>query len=124
MQFLSAMAGKVIHKLKDCFCDLPCISFLRYNQPKVAVYTKAAPKMILRLSVEFTDGSTQNVVSDAATDGVVWQQHQSPVLMDDIYAGETYDASLETPGWDTAAYTATGSRSRLSIKVGHAENKK
>ena len=28
----------------------------------------------------------------------------SPVTAADIYRGETYNASLETPGWTTAAY--------------------
>jgi alpha-L-rhamnosidase len=37
------------------------------------------------------------VVTDAS-----WQQTQGPIIYDDEYNGETYDARLETPGWTTS----------------------
>jgi hypothetical protein len=69
-----------------------------YNQPRVAKYTKAAPKMLMRLSVKMVDGTSMDVVStdDAA---IGWLQHASPVVMDDIYNGETYNATMETAHW-------------------------
>jgi alpha-L-rhamnosidase len=70
-----------------------------YNQPKVAKFTKAAPKLLLRLSITMADGTTMDVVSGAGAAAGAWQQHISPITMDDIYAGETYNATLETPDW-------------------------
>jgi hypothetical protein len=29
-----------------------------------------------------------------------WKQTDGPIVVDDIYIGETYNASMETPGWD------------------------
>jgi alpha-L-rhamnosidase len=79
-----------------------------YSQPKVAAHTKGAPKMLMRLSIQGVDGSNTDVVSsdDPATG---WMQHTSPVVMDDIYNGETYNASMETPGWTTQDYSMDGS---------------
>lgn len=70
-----------------------------YNQPKVAKFTKASPKLLLRLSITMADGTTMDVVSGAGAAAGAWQQHISPITMDDIYAGETYNATLETPDW-------------------------
>ena len=44
---------------------------------------------------------------ELGTDGS-WQQTQGPVIYDDEYNGQTYDARLETPGWttDTETYPA------------------
>eukprot|EP00041_Stephanoeca_diplocostata_P021741 m.512916 g.512916 ORF g.512916 m.512916 type:complete len:1042 (+) comp21898_c0_seq1:116-3241(+) len=40
------------------------------------------------------------VVTDAS-----WMYTPGPVLVNSEYNGETYDARLETPGWDTSAYS-------------------
>lgn len=29
-----------------------------------------------------------------------WKQTAGPIVVDDIYTGETYNASMATPGWD------------------------
>ena len=57
--------------------------------------------LILQASVLYTDGTTQLIASDP--DG--WEVSASPVLSGDIYKGETYNASRETPGWTTPGYT-------------------
>jgi alpha-L-rhamnosidase len=72
-----------------------------YSQPRVAAHTKGAPKLLLRLSLTMADGTTKDIVSN--TDGD-WMQHAGPVVMDDIYNGETYNASMETAGWTEAGY--------------------
>lgn len=53
------------------------------------------PKMIMRAIIEYTDGSSDNIVSDQS-----WQMLPSPIIFSSIYGGEDYDATKEQPGWD------------------------
>lgn len=60
-----------------------------------AWYSKAynaPPKLILQLQGEYTDGQKFEIFSDSR-----WSAFDGPIVMDDIYNGETYDARLETP---------------------------
>ena len=59
--------------------------------------TKAA--LLAQLVITYTDGSREMVASDAS-----WRASTGPLLLDDIYDGETYDARLEKVGWSTAGY--------------------
>ena len=63
----------------------------------------AEPKLICQIRGEYTDGKHFEIVSDGK-----WQAFESPVVMDDIYNGETYDARLEKAGWDSAGFTEQG----------------
>lgn len=63
----------------------------------------AEPKLICQIRGEFTDGKLFEIVSDAS-----WRTFKSPIVMDDIYDGETYDARLEMPGWDTSGFQQQG----------------
>ncbi|GAA4259434.1 hypothetical protein GCM10022255_084020 [Dactylosporangium darangshiense] len=58
---------------------------------------------ILLLDVAFTDGSHQSIVTDPS-----WTWATGPITADDLYAGETYDARLERPGWDQPGNASTG----------------
>ena len=69
-----------------------------YAQATVKV---GKPQMLLLLSVEYADGTSEEVVSDTS-----WTVGPSPVTQVDIYDGEHYDASKETPGWTAAGFTA------------------
>ncbi len=54
------------------------------------------PKLWMRLDIECADGSRQSIVSDCDS----WKVCDSPVTFSSIYAGESYDARLETsPDW-------------------------
>ena len=57
------------------------------------------PVLILQIHVDFTDGSRMSIVTDKA-----WKVAQGPIVRDDIYDGEVYDARLEKLGWDTLSY--------------------
>jgi alpha-L-rhamnosidase len=59
--------------------------------------TKVA--LLAQLVITFTDG-TQQILSTDAT----WKASTGPVLVSDIYDGETYDARLEKPGWSASGY--------------------
>jgi alpha-L-rhamnosidase len=61
-----------------------------------------SPRVLLKLEVDFADGSRTDLVSDAS-----WQCSTGPIVYDNIYGGETYDARLEKPGWDQAGYDAS-----------------
>lgn len=63
----------------------------------------AAPKLICQIRGEYADGRPFSFES-----GEKWQAYQSPIVMDDIYNGETYDARLEKPGWDQPGFTERG----------------
>lgn len=69
-----------------------------YNVP-AGRYTKftgsfGPPKLFFRLHLEFDDGTTANVPSDAA-----WRATPGPIAFTSIYGGEDYDARRELPGW-------------------------
>jgi len=54
----------------------------------------------LQLNIELQGGErSAEVVSDAT-----WRAQSGPVVADSVYDGETYDARLETPGWDEPGF--------------------
>ena len=65
-----------------------------------SIYGKT-PAILCRLDIEYTDGTREAIVTDAS-----WQvTDKGPVREADLLMGETYDARLEKPGWDTADFT-------------------
>ncbi len=78
---------------------------------------------LIQLHIEYEDGSEQVVTSDGE-----WKSADGPILMSEIYHGETYDARLELPGWcksglDASAWsgveTLDADRSRLVAQINH-----
>lgn len=58
------------------------------------------PKMILQMEMEFADGSKQMVVSDDS-----WKvTANGPIIANNEYDGEEYDARKEMPGWDQSGF--------------------
>lgn len=55
--------------------------------------------LLLQLEVTYTDGTTERIGTDSQ-----WKSATGPILMSNIYAGETYDARLEHAGWDRADF--------------------
>jgi alpha-L-rhamnosidase len=51
-------------------------------------------ELLLELYIEYADGRRHIVATDGA-----WKATAGPVLMSDIYQGETYDARREIPHW-------------------------
>ena len=62
---------------------------LIYGEPKVKALVK----------IEYADGSKQSIFT-----GTDWKATTGPILFDNIYIGETYDARLEIPGWDSPSF--------------------
>ena len=61
-----------------------------------------APRGLMQLHITFEDGETRTLTTDPS-----WQTAPSPVLENDIYDGETYDARKERSGWSTPSYDAS-----------------
>ncbi|HEY1717902.1 MAG TPA: family 78 glycoside hydrolase catalytic domain [Verrucomicrobiae bacterium] len=58
------------------------------------------PKMLLQLKIEYTDGSTSEIVSDES-----WKLSlDGPVLANNDYDGEEYDARKEFSGWSKSGF--------------------
>ena len=61
--------------------------------------TIGEPRAIVQLVVEFTDGTSQTIVTDAT-----WKVGDGPILRNSVYLGEVYDARKEQPGWDRPGF--------------------
>ncbi len=81
------------------FNPLPLALFGKYNLRETL--TIGRPKFITHLKIYYVDGSTQIIVTDEA-----WKTHEGPVIRNNIYLGEVYDARKEIPGWDTFGFDA------------------
>jgi alpha-L-rhamnosidase len=76
----------------------------RYYSPRSDVYASMTnfgyPKLLLQLRIEHSDGSISEIVSDNSwkltTDG--------PIIANNEYDGEEYDARKEMPGWDQPGF--------------------
>lgn len=74
-----------------------------YNIPRERYFklitSFGAPKMILKLNIEYSDGSKEEIVSDNS-----WRCSESAITFSSIYGGEDYDASKEQLGWKLADF--------------------
>lgn len=76
----------------------------RYYSPRSEVYASMTnfgyPKLLLHLRIEHTDGSTSEVVSDNS-----WRMTTNgPIIANNEYDGEEYDARKEMPGWSKPGF--------------------
>jgi len=55
--------------------------------------------LLLRINIEMVGGKRMTIVSSPA-----WKIKYGPITSDSLYDGETYDARLETPGWDRPGF--------------------
>jgi len=76
-----------------------------YNQHSVDIWSvdkapwRDVPKALVQLEIEMEDGSRHTIVSDEG-----WKARKSPIVFSSIRQGESYDARLEVPGWNTPEY--------------------
>ncbi|MEX2415129.1 MAG: family 78 glycoside hydrolase catalytic domain, partial [Paenibacillaceae bacterium] len=54
---------------------------------------------LMQLHIVYEDGNEQVIRTDGS-----WKTATGPILMSELYHGETYDARLEKEGWDRAGY--------------------
>lgn len=60
------------------------------------------PAFIAQLQVTYTDGGSATFGTDSS-----WRSAVGPVIRDDFYYGESYDARRQLTGWDTAGFNDT-----------------
>lgn len=87
---------------------------LAFNSPNLA---NGEPALIAKIVVDYADG-TRQVIST----GGDWKASTGPVLFDNVYAGETYDARLEPgkwsePGFADADWQAAGEIPSVTAKL-------
>jgi len=58
-----------------------------------------AKRAWLQLHLEYTDGTSEVIVSDDS-----WKTAPGPVLSACVFDGEVYDATQESPGWDVPGF--------------------
>jgi alpha-L-rhamnosidase len=61
------------------------------------------PKLLLQLEIRYADGTSERIAT-----GEGWRLADGPTVYDSVYGGETYDARLAQPSWDTAGFDASG----------------
>ena len=59
--------------------------------------------LLLQMHILYEDGKEEVLLSDAG-----WESSTGPILMSEIYHGETYDARLEKKGWSLPEYNSVG----------------
>ncbi len=60
-------------------------------------------RAILRLRLEYADGSVETLVSDET-----WKTHPGPITFSSIYGGEDFDARRVSAGWDRPGFVDAG----------------
>jgi alpha-L-rhamnosidase len=60
--------------------------------------------LLAQLEVETASGVLSELTPARNTTTPVWLAKLGPIISNSIFEGETYDARLETPGWDTSSY--------------------
>ena len=91
LQTRSALAVMLGHGTPARFILSPysCATLGWYAQSSVNV---GPLSLLVQLHIETADNSQVMILSDTT-----WKTIQGPIIMDDIYLGETYDARMETP---------------------------
>jgi len=69
------------------------------------------PVVIAKIVVDYSDGTSQTIVTDGS-----WKAATGPILYDNVYGGETYDARLERPGWGRVGYDDSQWQHALVVK--------
>ena len=59
------------------------------------------PAVRLLIKVTYADGSEDEFYSDEN-----WQASTGPIVFDNVYGGDTYDARYELPGWNNSGFNA------------------
>ncbi len=61
-----------------------------------AKYSNGPLMLLAQLEIEYNNGEMELFGTDNS-----WKWHNSPIVSDHIYHGETFDKNLEIPGWNT-----------------------
>jgi alpha-L-rhamnosidase len=70
-----------------------------YNVNSRWTQSYGSPRFIGQIYITYTDGTEDIIISDQS-----WKASKGPIVMDQVYDGEHYDARLEQPGWCSAGF--------------------
>ena len=73
-------------------------------------YGVTPPALRAQLRIVHRDGSVEWIATEPT-----WEANTSYILHSEIYDGESQDTRLIQPGWDTAAFVASGWKSAVAI---------
>lgn len=77
--------------------------FAPRSQVPMPMFTYGYPKLLFQLRIDYTDGTSQTIVSDDQ-----WKMTaEGPVRASSEFDGEEYDAGRAMVGWDTASFDDT-----------------
>lgn len=82
-------------------------AFVRDNTPDRTVEFFGIPQLTAAFHIKYTDGSSEYIST-----GPDWSWSYGPIVMNDLFDGETYDASFVSPGY-TPARTAPAPCERM-----------
>jgi alpha-L-rhamnosidase len=74
-----------------------------YNAPINWTESYGTPRFLAQIYITYTDGTEDIIVSDQS-----WKASKSPILMNLVFDGEHYDASLEQEGWSSPGFNDSG----------------
>ncbi len=88
---------------------LPLRLFGRFDLRKEL--TVGRPRVVAQLTIEYKDGSSEVIGTDER-----WKVGEGPILRNNVYLGEVYDARRDQVGWDSAGFDDGDWRSpRLAV---------
>ena len=74
--------------------------------------TVGQPKFILQLNIKYSDGTIDQIISDNS-----WKVVSGPIIRNNIYLGEMYDARKEIPDWNKAGINTDNWRQAKFAKM-------
>ncbi len=89
---------------------LPMRMFGRWNLREIL--TIGQPKLIAKLVITFADGTTRTIASDGT-----WTTAPGPILHNDVYLGEWYDARREIDNWHTPGFNDSGWKKVVPVEA-------
>ncbi|MFA7472716.1 MAG: family 78 glycoside hydrolase catalytic domain [Spirosomataceae bacterium] len=92
---------ELLHQGKNAVGSVLGTGWYNYHTKAAWDFDKAPwrdkPVLKAQLEIRYTDGSKQIVKTDRS-----WKTSAGPIVFDGIFNGETYDARLENPGWNSS----------------------
>ncbi|MFO7668066.1 MAG: family 78 glycoside hydrolase catalytic domain [Bacteroidales bacterium] len=70
-----------------------------YNPAKFWTAAYGSPRFLCQLHITYEDGSQETIITDET-----WRASRSPIILNMVYYGETYDARMEQGGWSVAGF--------------------
>jgi len=85
-----------------------------YNQSERTIegnMSYGSPKLIFQLIIAYEDGARESVLSDES-----WKISAGPILFNNVFYGEVYDARLEQTGWACSGFDDSGWNQALPVR--------